>query len=120
MIGAARGSTDRMGPQGPFFLDHEARATPQAALSDSAGEVQTSREGRCRRGEDRGRRKLGGGILDPRRPPDSFVSPRHDYLAGSGFSPAFVMTPAASAEDRKRSSATAESGCCEFVGSAPT
>jgi len=42
------------------------------------------------------------------------------YLAGRGFSPAFVMTPAASAEDRKRSSATAESGCCEFVGSAPT
>ena len=38
----------------------------------------------------------------------------------SGFSPAFVMTPAVSAEDRKRSSATAASGCCEFFGSVPT
>jgi hypothetical protein len=42
------------------------------------------------------------------------------YRAANGFSPAFVMTPAASAEDRKRSSATAKSGCCEFFGSAPT
>ena len=40
--------------------------------------------------------------------------------AASGFSPAFVMTTAASADERKRSSATAASGCCEPFGSAPT
>ena len=37
-----------------------------------------------------------------------------------GFNPAFVMTPAASADDRKRSSATAASSCSEPFGSAPT
>src|ERR1043165_645804 len=42
------------------------------------------------------------------------------YRAASGFSPALVMTSAASGDDRKRSSATAASGCCEFFGSAPT
>ena len=42
------------------------------------------------------------------------------YRAPNGFSPAFVIALAASAEDRKRSSATAESVCCELFGNAPT
>ena len=42
------------------------------------------------------------------------------HRGANGFNPAFVMTLAASTEDRKRSSATAESGRCEFFSSAPT
>ncbi len=79
---------------------------PSGALRDREG---VAAEARARRGPcvDRAGRRACGAPLAFQR-------------AASGFSPAFVMTAAASADERKRSSATAASGCCEPFGSAPT